>query len=163
MTKRGLKKRSGEFIAYEEQTLASVKSRLEKYVVPLDNLGLAIDIQLSWFYRGEDCQLEYSRIEFGDGYTSNIDIQIRRKDDPKNDMDLRAITCIHPIAQYGAKIYSFGSHYYKVPEKMFKEYVDITEQIIVRVLNEGYEKILDEIELEDYKRTHKRRFWKRKE
>ncbi|MDE6442409.1 MAG: hypothetical protein K2L12_06645 [Clostridia bacterium] len=143
MTKKQLAKRSPEFIEYEEQTLNSVKQRFAKYNESLDNVGLAIDIGLLWYYRGED--LTFSRIEFANGYTCAVDIQIRKKEDPKYDMDLEAITLIHPISQVGLRLFRYGSCYSKVPDKMFKEYLDTVDETIIKVLDKGYTTVLQKI------------------
>ncbi len=147
MTKKKLAQVSPEIIAYEEQTLLLVKQQLIKYNESLDNLGLALDIELLWFYQGEE--LTFSRIEFSNGYTCAIDIQVRRKEEPKYDLDLKAINYIHPISMYGKSLmrYIFGlpSNFSKVPNKMLKEFLDEAEQTINKVINQGYNVVLDEI------------------
>ncbi|MDE6442404.1 MAG: hypothetical protein K2L12_06620 [Clostridia bacterium] len=143
MTKKQLAKKSPEFIEYEEQTLNLVKQRFAKYNESLDNVGLALDIDLLWCYLGED--LTFSRIEFAGGYTCAVCIQIRRKEDPKYDMDLEAITHIQPISQVGFRMFRYGNCYSKVSDKMFKEYLDTVDETIIKVLDKGYTTVLQKI------------------
>lgn len=125
MTKKSLLKRSNEFKEYEEQVLYSVQHRFTDYGPKLENHGFAMDIDLLWFKNGNN-ESSLSRIEFTDGYVCAICIQIRRKEDPKYDIDLKALNFIHPIAQIGLKLFHFGSCYERVPEKMFQEFLDDT-------------------------------------
>lgn len=158
MTKKKLAKISPEIIAYEEQTLLSVKQQLMKYNECLDNLGLALDIDLLWYYQGED--VTFSRIEFSNGYTCAIDIQVRRKEEPKYDLDLKAINYIHPISMYGKSLirYIFGlpSNFSKVPNKMLQEFLDSAEATINEIVANGYDVVLDETEQQEINREKKK-------
>lgn len=158
MTKKKLAKISPEIIAYEEQTLLSVKQQLMKYNECLDNLGLALDIDLLWYYQGED--VTFSRIEFSNGYTCAIDIQVRRKEEPKYDLDLKAINYIHPISMYGKSLirYIFGlpSNFSKVPNKMLQEFLDSAEATINEIVANGYDVVLDETEQKEINREKKK-------
>lgn len=147
MTKKELAQRCPQFIAFEDQTLLLVKERLIKYNEILDHFGLALDIDLIWFYQGEE--LNFSRIEFANGYTCAINIQVGRKEDPKYDLDLKAINYIHPISMYGKSLIryflSLPSKYSKITNKMLDEFSYEAEQTIKRVIDESYEVVLQDM------------------
>ena len=60
MTKKKLTQKGPEIIDYEEQTLNSVKQQLADYNKMLNNLGLVLDIDLIWYYQGDE--FTYSRM-----------------------------------------------------------------------------------------------------
>lgn len=149
MTKKNLIKRSFEFKEYEEQMLLYVKEKFSKYKNLLSNLGLALDIDLSWYNQQENEDLSFSRIDFKDGYICNIDITIRRKEEPEHDLDLFCLNFIHPILRIGQTIlrwlFGLGICCSKVPPKQLKEFLDNTEGWIKKVLDKGYEAVLEEV------------------
>ena len=149
MRQKILIKKSSEFKEYEEHTFNYVKERFAKYETALANLDLALDIDLAWYYQQEDEDMRFSRIDFKDGYICVIDIVIRRKEEPKHDLDLICINYIHPISRVGRTIlrylFGLGISCSKVPPKMLKEFLDAAEDAVKNVLSKGYEAVLEEI------------------
>ena len=149
MNKKKWAEKSRDLQNFEEQTLNSVKERFAKYRSALANLGLALDIDLSWYNRQENKDISFSRIDFKDGYVCNIDITIRRQEEPEHDLDLICLKFIYMISQVGRSIWRwmFGLpiSFSKVPEKFLKEFLDVTEEWIKKVLDKGYETVLEEV------------------
>lgn len=56
-----------------------------------------------------------------------MDIQVRRKEEPKSNIDLKAITLIFPISQLGQKLFWFGTKFSKVPTKHFLIFLNDAE------------------------------------
>ena len=153
MNKKKWAEKSNDLQNFEEQTLSSVKERFAKYENVLTNLGLALDIDLSWFNRQEDKEVSFSRINFKDGYICNIDIAIRRQEEPERDLDLICLCFIYPISQVGRSflrwIFGLPISFSKVPEKILKEFLDDTEDSIKKVIDKGYETVLEEAKESD--------------
>ena len=137
-------------IEYEEQTLNSVKNRFEKYVEGLDNLGLDLDIDLIWYDQQNDpTDMSFTRIDFKRGYICSIGIQIRQKEEPKHKIDLEALSTVYAISMFGKTLfrYMFGlcSKYSRVPERMLSEYLNSAEDTVNKVINKGYDAVMQEI------------------
>lgn len=152
MTKKKLTQKGPEIIDYEEQTLNSVKQQLADYNKMLNNLGLVLDIDLIWYYQGDE--FTYSRIEFANGYICAIDIQVRKQEDEKHDLDLEAITFMQPISQVGLKLFRYGSQFSKIPQNILQELLDSVKATIQKVLSQGYETVLNNIK-EEINSKHK--------
>lgn len=132
---------------FEEQTLRSVNQQFDKYLDELDRLGLVLDIDLLWYFRGGE--LSFSRIEFKNGYTCAISLQIREKNDPKHNIDLEAITLIQPISKIHWPIFWIGIIFSKISLKDLEGFLDDLETTVKEVIEQGYEKVLGELKQKD--------------
>ena len=133
---------------FEEQTLLSAKNLFEEFVYKLGNIGLVLDIRLAWCNRGEedkDNYLIYSRIEYSNTYMCNLEIIVRKKEDPQFDLDLQCLCYINPITQGSIYLWRPGIKLSKMPEKYLTAYMKQAKAGIQRVLDEGYETVLEDV------------------
>lgn len=148
MNKKKWIEKGSELQRFEEQILSLARERVKKYIVKLEELGLAIDIELMWGIF-PDCT-SYARIKFEEGYICYLTCQIRKMNEPKQDLDLTAITFSHPITRVARMWYQFVIHFSKVPQKYLTEYLASIDETVNRVLEEGYQVVLNEIKQEKF-------------
>lgn len=130
---------------FEEDTLKLTQNRFKEYSQKLSNIGLALDIQLTWYERGSDENIYFSRIEYSSTYMCNLGLVVRKEDEPKYDLHLKCICYITPISQGGIYLWRPGIKLTKIPTNYLNEFLEQAEKEICRVFNEGYETVLQEI------------------
>ena len=136
-------------IVYENDVLKRAQKEFQQYIEKLEPLGLMLDIDLAWTYFGDDA-LSFERIDMKDGYICTLGVQVRRATDSAYDLDLEAITYNIEINRLRRTIWFNRYKYEHCPQMILNEnFIDV-HQTIKRVLEEGYDKVLDEIRHETH-------------
>lgn len=145
MNKKKFNKKSQEMADYEDKVLKFAKNYLSQYVLPLGQKNLCLDILLVWVnYKHMGSEESISRLNFKDGYICFLFLQVRRKNDPFPDFDLKSIWKPAKVTAIYSGIFSwqiFGI----TPIKKIEKQLHRMETTINEVLLNGYEKVWNKI------------------
>lgn len=144
MNKNKFNLKCQELKNYEEEFHYNIRNRFITENNKLLSIGLIIDFDLMFWNVISRGNPTFDRIEFSDGYMCFIAITIRKVTDSHRDMDLEALCFQEPLTRVRRSIFTGLLKFERCPEKYIKEFIKSVEMYINRVLNEGYEKVLDE-------------------
>lgn len=147
MNQKKFDKKCQELVAHEDAVLELAKNYLAKYILPLEQKNLCLDIWLTWTnYNsknpGEDICM--NRISFEDGYHCQLFMQVRRKENSFPDWDGRTLWVPAEVTMISFGAFRWQVYFIKNSLKKIQKQLNEMERVIKKVLIKGYQEVMEE-------------------